>query len=95
MGTRNILTLAAFALAVLTPVASYASMVEATLIPDGSYLVKVEKIVDPTHITVALVHSGLESTLESTGSAHFDAIKVNDMLKVSIIKGKVPVYAEQ
>lgn len=92
---RNFISGAAFALAAMLPISGVAAMVEASLIPDGTYLVKVEKVVDSAHIQVALVHSGLESTLAATGSANFSSIKANDMLKVSIVKGQVPAFTQQ
>ena len=92
---RNIVLSAAFVAAASLPIAGLASVVDASLIPDGTYLVKVEKVNDPTHITVALMHSGLESTLTASGAVRFDKIKAEDTLKVSIIKGKIPVLAIQ
>ena len=92
---RNIISVAAFAVAALLPIASLAAMVDASLIPDGTYLVKVEKVVDASHIQVALVHSGLESTLGATGSANFGSIKPNDMLKIAVVKGQIPSFSRQ
>lgn len=92
---RNLISIAAFALAAVLPISGLAAMVDASLIPDGTYLVKVEKVVDASHIQVSLVHSGLESTLAAAGSVNFGSVKQDDMLKVSIVKGKVPVFAPQ
>jgi hypothetical protein len=81
--------LAAFVFAVALPVASLATMVDASLIPDGTYGVTVEKVVDTSHITVAMV-GGIESTLSAaTGSVHFDQVKSNDKIRVSVLKGKI------
>ncbi|MDQ2991646.1 MAG: hypothetical protein M3R30_02350 [Candidatus Eremiobacteraeota bacterium] len=91
---KKTILVAAFAAAALLPATGMAAIVDATLIPDGTYLVKVEKIVDASHITV-MMHSGLESTLASTGSANFASVKTDTVPKVSIIRGRVPVFALQ
>ena len=89
-------TLVTGLLATLTLAPSFASAatIDASLIPDGTYTVKVEKIDDSTHATV-LMDNGAETTLTATGSADFSKIKANQTIKVSVIKGKVPVYAIQ
>src|SRR5579884_1299867 len=74
------------------PAAALASTVDATLIPDGTYIVKVEKVQDAQHVTVVM-NNGIETTLAATGVASFSKVKANDTLKVSIVKGKVPVLA--
>lgn len=76
------------------PAAALAATVSASLIPDGTYVVKVEKVQDPQHITVAM-NNGMETTLSATGSVSFSKVKANDTIKVSLIKGKVPVFAVQ
>jgi hypothetical protein len=80
------------ALAVL-PIASQATVVDPSLIPDGTYLVKVEKVVDPMHLLV-LMDNGVETTLASKNRP-FDNVKVNDSLRVSLIKGLVPIFRVQ
>jgi hypothetical protein len=81
-------------LALLVPAAAPAATVDASLIPDGTYVVKVEKVQDAQHITVAM-NNGMETTLAASGSVSFSKVKTNDTIKVSVIKGKVPVYAVQ
>ena len=76
------------------PVAAFSSTVDASLIPDGTYVVKVEKIQDSAHALVVM-NNGLETTLTATGAVSFGKIKANDTIKVSIVKGKVPVMAVQ
>ncbi len=75
----------------LVPVAASAAAIDATLVPDGTYTVKVEKVQDPQHIVV-LMANGTETTLTSTGSADFTKIKAPATIMCSIIKGKVPVF---
>lgn len=91
---RRILATGLFAAISLTPAFACAATIDASLIPDGTYTVKVEKVQDAQHATV-LMDNGAETTLIATGSADFSKIKANATIKVSVIKGKVPVYAIQ
>lgn len=63
-------------------------MVDASLIPDGTYGVTVEKVVDASHVTVAMV-GGIESTLSAAPSVSFGQVKPNDHIRVSVLKGKI------
>lgn len=83
-----------FALLTLAPSLALAATVDASLVPDGTYTVKVEKIQDAQHATV-LMDNGVETTLTAIGSADFSKLKENVKIKVSVIKGKVPVFAIQ
>lgn len=76
------------------PAAALAATVDASLIPDGTYVVKVEQVPDASHVTVKM-DNGMEATLTASGKVTFAKIKANDTIKVSLIKGKVPVYAVQ
>lgn len=86
-----LLTLAA---AFLAPLAAPAAAIDSTLIPDGTYTVKVERVNDAQHVTVVM-NNGIETTLVATGTVSFSKVKANDTIKVSVLKGKVPVYAVQ
>ncbi len=88
------LVLLAFAAALAIPVAAPAASMDASLIPDGTYTCKVEKVSDAQHVTVVM-NNGIETTLVATGSVSFSKVKANDTIKVSVLKGKVPVYAVQ
>ena len=81
-------------LAVLAAPAPTLAAVEASLIPDGTYIVKVEKVNDAQHLTVVM-NNGIETTLSASGSISFSTVKVNQTIKVSVVKGKVPVFAIQ
>lgn len=85
---RKMFLLAAFVAAAATPIACLATMVDASLIPDGTYGVTVEKVVDASHVTVAMV-GGIEATLSAAPTVHFDQVKSNDHIRVSVLKGKV------
>lgn len=76
------------------PAAALATTVSASLIPDGTYVVKVEQVNDAQHVTVKM-DNGMETTLAATGSVSFNKVKANDTIKVSLIKGKVPVFIVQ
>lgn len=91
---KQILSLLALSVGCLLPLGVQAATVDATTIPDGTYTVKVEKILDAKHIQVVL-DNGSETTL-SAGRDRVDFSKVqpNDQLKLSLIKGTVMVYAD-
>ncbi len=92
MRKLSLITLIAILLA---PVAALAgNAVDASLIPDGTYTVKVEKVQDSQHIVVKM-DNGVETTLSPASGRSFDKIKANDNVKLSIIKGKVPVFVIQ
>lgn len=84
----------AFVAAAALPVAAQAAPVSPTLIPDGTYTAKVEKVEDGQHLLV-IMSNGVETTLVATGQADFSKVKPNDNLKLSLIQGKVPVYKVQ
>lgn len=83
-----------FAAAAVAPVASFAATVDATLIPDGTYVVKVEKVQDSQHVLV-MMQNGVETTLVARSNIDFSKVKANDLIKISLIKGIVPVYVVQ
>jgi hypothetical protein len=84
----------AFAAALIVPVSAFAATVDASLIPDGTYTVKVEKVVDAQHVTV-LMPNGMETTLAAKQSLSFNNLKPNATVKLSMAKGTVLVYAAQ
>ena len=91
MNTR-LAFLALLSLAAVPAAASAA--VDASLIPDGTYVVKVERVDDAQHVTVVM-NNGIETTLPAAGSISFSAVKANDKIKISVVKGRVPVFAVQ
>lgn len=92
---RTIAPLAfAVALAGLSTAPTFATTITASQIPDGTYTVKVEKIVDSKHILVAL-DNGNETTLGAgRDTVDFSKVQVNDQLKLSLIQGAVVVFAD-
>ena len=85
----------AFFLSCLAPVAVLAAnTIDATLIPDGTYTVKVERVLDAKHVLVTM-DNGAETTLAAgRETVDFSKVKQNDQIKLSIIKGNVMVYAD-
>ena len=80
--------------AAIAPVAASAAPIDPSLVPDGTYVVKVEKVQDPQHALV-MMNNGVETTLVAAGGVDFSKVKANETIKISLIKGKVPVYAVQ
>lgn len=91
---RGILVGAMFAAAVVAPLSASATAVDATLVPDGTYIAKVEKVQDSQHATV-LMQNGVETELVTQGSADFSKVKAGETIKITLIRGRVPVLAVQ
>ncbi len=79
---------------VMLPIAAHAATVASTSIPDGTYTVKVVKVVDAKHVDVVL-DNGQEATLPA-GRAYvnFSKVQPNDQLKLSLISGNVMVFLD-
>ncbi len=77
--------------AVAAPLCALASTMEASLVPDGTYTVKVEKVQDSQHMMVRM-DNGIETMLSAKGSVTFTKIKSDDTVQLSLVQGKVPVY---
>ena len=91
---RSLLFVLSFIGAVAAPAISLAAQVDASLIPDGTYVVKVEKVQDAQHVTVVM-QNGVETTLTAKGNVNFSPVHPSQMLKLSVIKGQVPVFIIQ
>jgi len=74
------LSLAAAVAALAIPAVAQAALIDASLIPDGTYTVKVEKVIDSKHIQAAMDNG---------------PVKAGDSVKLSLIKGQVMVYLDQ
>lgn len=73
-----------------TAVAS-AAVVDSNMIPDGQYVVKVERVQDSHHMLV-LMSNGVETVLVARGDVDFSKLKPNDSVRVALVKGFVPVF---
>jgi hypothetical protein len=76
------------------PLCAAAATVDPSTIADGTYTVKVERVLDAKHVLVQL-ENGSESTLTAGRSTvDFSKVMPNDQLMLSIISGAVVVYKD-
>jgi hypothetical protein len=85
---------AVLVLTALAPLGASAATVQASLIPDGTYTAKVEKIDDAQHVTLSM-NNGIETTVTPAPNVNFGKIKPNDTIMLSLGSGKVLVYKVQ
>lgn len=79
---------------VFLPLAARAASVAANSIPNGTYTVKVVKVVDPKHVDVVL-DNGQEAVLPAGRSyVDFSKLQTNDQIKLSLIDGSVMVFMD-
>lgn len=71
-----------------------ASLVDPSLIPDGDYVVTVEKIVDSKHILVKM-ENGIESQIPAAATVSFDMSSHLKHAKLFVYKGVVITYKSQ
>ena len=76
------------------PIAASASVVDPNLIPDGQYVVKVERVDDSHHMLV-LMQNGIETLLVGRTSVDFSKLRPNDTVRIALVKGLVPVFNSQ
>ncbi|GAC1392996.1 MAG: hypothetical protein NVSMB31_11760 [Vulcanimicrobiaceae bacterium] len=92
---RKPVALLALLAALAAPLAALADQtVDATLIPDGTYTVKVEKIVDAQHMVIVMQNSVKTQVAANRPTMDFTKLKPNADLKLSLGKGKVLVYLQ-
>jgi len=73
---------------------SPSATVDPSLIPDGTYTVTVEKVVDAQHVLVTMP-GNMETQLEAgRPNVSFAKVKEGDSLKISTGKGKVLVFVD-
>jgi hypothetical protein len=78
----------------LAPLYALAATVDPSSIADGTYTVKVERVIDAKHVQV-LMDNGSDTTLPAgRASVDFSKVQPNDQLKLSLIKGAVVVYLD-
>ncbi len=92
---KRLIPLFAFIVASVAPAAVLAgNTIDSSLIPDGTYTVKVEKVLDAKHVLVTM-DNGAETTLGAgRDTVDFSKVKPSDQIKLSLIKGNVMVYAD-
>jgi len=93
---RNTILSLGLVAALATPVAALAAHpIDASLIPDATYTVKVVKVVDNKHILVTM-DNGSETTLSAgRPTVDFGKVSAGDSLKLSTLKGTVLVFLDQ
>ena len=91
---RVLIPLVAAIATIALPVTLRAAVVDANLIPDGRYVVKVERVDDAHHVFV-LMPNGMETNLTGRDNVDFSKLKPNDTIQIALIKGIVPVYQLQ
>ena len=92
---RKPVALIALLAALAAPVAALADQtVDATLIPDGTYTVKVEKVVDSQHMVIVMQNSVKTQVTAVRPSMDFSKLKANADVKLSLGKGKVLVFVQ-
>jgi hypothetical protein len=76
------------------PLCAAAAKIDPSTIADGTYTVKVERVIDEKHLLVQM-ENGSESTLTAGRSTvDFSKVQPNDQLMLSIINGAVVVYKD-
>lgn len=89
--TYSLLALSVIACA---PLAAGAATVAANSIANGTYTVKVMKVVDPKHVDVVL-DNGQEAVLAAGRSnVDFSKVQMNDQIELSLIDGNVMVFKD-
>ena len=88
---RKPLALIALTLACAAPLAARAD-VDASLIPDGTYTVKVDRVVDANHMVIVMQNSVKTTVTAVRPSMDFTKLKPNAEVKMSLGKGKVLVF---
>ena len=68
--------------------------IDATLIHDGTYTVKVDKVTDSKHIQVTMDNGASTTLAAGRDTVDFGKVKAGDSVKLSLIKGNVMVYLD-
>lgn len=70
------------------------SLVDPSLIPDGDYVVTVERVIDAKHIVVKM-DNGIEAQIPAAATVSFDAGSHMKHAKIFVYKGVVITYKSQ
>lgn len=93
---RKPLALLALIAATAAPLSALADQtVDASLIPDGTYTVKVDRVVDANHMVIVMQNSVKTTVAAVRPSMDFTKLSPNDNVKMSLGKGKVLVFVKQ
>lgn len=89
---RKPLALLALLAATAAPLSALAEGVDSSLIPDGTYTVKVDRVVDANHMVIVMQNSVKTTVAAVRPSMDFSKLKPNSEVKMSLGKGKVLVF---
>jgi len=93
---RNTILSFGLVAALATPaVALAANTIDASLIPDATYTVKVVKVVDNKHILVTMDNGSQTTLAAGRATVDFGKVSAGDSLKLSTSKGTVLVFLDQ
>ena len=70
-------------------------LMDPTLIPDGTYTVKVDRVVDPNHMVIVMQNSVKTEVEANRPTMDFSKLKPQSDVKLSLGKGKVLVFVAQ
>jgi len=76
------------------PSAAMAATVAATTLPDTTYTVTVQKVVDAKNVVVVLENGDTTTLTAGHPTMVFTALKPGDSLKLSLSKGQVLVFID-
>jgi hypothetical protein len=91
---KTVLSLGLLAALTIPAAAIAGTTIDASLIPDGTYTVKVQKVVDSKHIFVAMDNGSQATLAAGRPTVDFGKVSAGDSLKVSTSKGTVLVYLD-
>lgn len=92
---KTILSLGLVAALAAPTVALAANTIDASLIPDATYTVKVVKVVDSKHILVTMDNGSQTTLTAGRPTVDFGKVSAGDSLKLSTSKGTVLVFLDQ
>ena len=92
---RTIPSILLFAALIAAPVAALANTIDSSLIPDGTYTVKVDKVIDSQHMVIVMQNSVKTTVSANRPTMDFTKLAANDNVKLSLGKGKVLVFVKQ
>ncbi|MDQ6930454.1 MAG: hypothetical protein M3126_07300 [Candidatus Eremiobacteraeota bacterium] len=92
---RKPVTLLALLALLAAPIAALAGQsVDSSLIPDGTYTVRIDKIVDAQHMVIVMQNAVKTEVVANRSSMDFTKLKSNADIKLSLGKGKVLVFVQ-
>lgn len=74
--------------------ASAANTIDAKMIPDGTYTVKVVEVVDSKHLLVTMDNGAQTTLVAGRPTVDFSKVQSSDQVRLSLIGGAVMVYLD-